>query len=383
MRIETETSHSTPGFDPGYDAEYRLIDVARIVRLVWRRRITIVLFAVGGCLVGSLAAYFIAPRYEATVRLMPPARKDISLLSVSSSRNDGDLYLGLANSRSVTDDVIEHQHLADYLHMQRPSELRRGLASMTKISVDKDQFVSVTVRALEPETAVRIANEYPEALTRLNRTIALSQAAHRWEHFEGPLEQEKNKLAEAEDQLKQAQQKTGIVLPDTQVQLGLGAIATLKQEITAREGQLAAIRTGSTEQNPEVVQLRSQIGSLSGQLQRLEAQNGGLGRSSGGSAQMPGLTLDIQRLSREVKFHENLFQILSRQYENARIDESYSPPVELVDRAVLPDEKAWPPRKQFALIGLVAGGLLGLLYILFQSFQLIGRLKRVLTDPAA
>jgi capsule polysaccharide export protein KpsE/RkpR len=174
---------------------------------------------------------------------------------------------------------------------------------MAKITVDKDQFVSVTVRAKEPEMAVKIANAYPEALSRLNRTIALSQAAHRWEYFEGPLEQEKNKLADAEEQLKQAQQKTGMVLPEAQVQLGLNAIAQLKSQITGLNEQLAALMTGSTDQNPQVVQLKSQIASLNGQLARLQAQNGGSGTKTS-SAEMPGLTLEIERKAREVRFHE-------------------------------------------------------------------------------
>jgi len=81
---------------------------------------------------------------------------------------------------------------------------------------------------------------------------------------------------------------------------------------------------------------------------------------------MPELTLEVERLTREVKFHEALFQILSRQYENARVDESYSAPVELVDRAVLPDEKSWPSRRLFAMVGLLAGTLAGMVLVWFR-----------------
>ena len=212
---------------------------------------------------------------------------------------------------------------------------------------------------------MNIANAFPEALARLNRSIAESQAAHRLEFISGPLEQEKNKLARAEEELKQAQQQTGMLLPEAQVQLGISAISGLKQQITARQEQLAALETSSTEQNPQVIQLRSQIASLSGQLNRLQAQNGGAGIAPA-SAKTPELTLELERKTREAKFHQTLLEILSRQYENARVDESYSPPVELVDRAVLPDQKSWPPRKLFFLGGLFIGGLFGLAYVCFR-----------------
>ena len=358
-------SSSTAPLPPD-DAEYSVVDLGKYVRLLWNRRILLLICGVIGANLGFGIALLVHPAYDATVRLMPPTHRESSLLaSLTPARNEGDVYLGLICSRTVADDVIQNQHLADYFHMTRPSELRRRLAGMAKINVDKDQFITVTVRSNEPETSVRIANAFPEALSRLNRDLAKSQAEHHWEYYQGPLEQEKNKLAEAEDQLKQAQQKTGIVLPEAQAQLGLSTISNLKQQITSREEQLAALVPSSTEQNPQVIQLKSQIASLSGQLHRLEAQNGGAGAATS-TAALPELTLEVERRAREVKYHETLFEILSRQYENARIDDPYSASVELVDKAVLPDEKSWPPRRLFTLLGLLAGGFAGLVLVFFR-----------------
>ena len=147
--------------------------------------------------------------------------------------------------------------------------------------------------------------------------------------------------------------------------------------------QLAALETGSTEQNPQVIQLKSQIASLNGQLGRLQAQNGGSG-SPASSAKLPELTLEIDRKARDVKFHETLFEVLSKQSENARIDESYSPPIELVDPAVLPDEKSWPSRKLFVLIGLVAGLTLGVVLVCLRAIQPWRRFQEFLKDdPSA
>ena len=140
----------------------------------------------------------------------------------------------------------------------------------------------------------------------------------------------------------------------------------LKQEITTREAQLAALRTGGTEQNPQVILLKSQIASLQGQVSRMEEQNGGTGASAS-KAQMPELTMEVERKAREVKFDETLLEILSRQYENARLEEAYTPAIELVDPAVIPDEKSWPPRKIFMLLGLIVGGLSGMVYVIVKA----------------
>jgi len=362
------------------DAEYRTIDMRRYIVALWRGRYMVAACAVAGMVLLGAAAYLVAPAYDATVRLMPPTpRADTTLSLLLPSRNPGDMYLGLISSRTVADDVIEHQHLADYFHTTKPSELRARLMRMAKISVDKDQFVTVTVRAKEPETAMRVANEFPAALYRLNHDVAEAQAVHRWQYFEGPLEQEKDKLTRAEEELKQAQQKTGMVAPDTQVRVGVTAIADLRQQIAAHQAQLAALETGSTGANPRVIELKSQIASLSGEVHRMEAQNGGTGA---GPAKLPELTLEVERAEREVKYHETLFEILSKQYENARVEESYSPPVELVDKAVLPDQKSWPPRKLSALLGLLLGGFLAVLVVLGQAAELPRKIRAAIKEPS-
>jgi tyrosine-protein kinase Etk/Wzc len=85
-----------------------------------------------------------------------------------------------------------------------------------------------------------------------------------------------------------------------------------------------------------------------------------------------------------VKFHEALFELLSKQNESARIDESYAAPIELVDAAVLPDEKSWPSRRFFLLIGLIAGTLLAVGIVCLRAAQPVSRFRRFLRDePSA
>ncbi len=384
MSNEISTLDSSRSVGASYDAEYKTIDLLRFWILLMRRKKLILAFAAGGLALGALLAFAIPPMYDGKVRFLPPPPKEASALSLlpTSRTNTGDRYLGLIGSRTVADDVIEHQHLREYFHAKNQTQARAQLAAMSTIITDKDNFVSVTVRAKEPQTAVNIANEYVSALYRLDNALNTAESQHRREFYEGPLEQEKNRLADAEEKLKLAEQKTGVLLPEAQARIGVGAIADLKQQITVLEAQLAALRMGGTEQNPQVVQLESRIASLQGQEARLEQQTGGHGTNDAGE-QMPTLTLEVERQTRDVKFHETLFEILSRQYENARVEQAYTPAIELVDSAVMPDQKAWPPRKLFMLGGALLGGLLGVAYVLVAAFNLPSRLRQALSENEA
>jgi uncharacterized protein involved in exopolysaccharide biosynthesis len=130
------------------------------------------------------------------------------------------------------------------------------------------------------------------------------------------------------------------------------------------------------------VTLQSQIASLQSQIHQLQAQTGGSGAPAA-TAKLPELAMEVAAREQDVKYHEALFEILSKQYEGAKIDEAYSPPVELVDSAVLPDEKSAPSRRLYALVGLVLGGLIGFVIVALKQLQLRRRFRHFVTSYEA
>ena len=120
--------------------------------------------------------------------------------------------------------------------------------------------------------------------------------------------------------------------------------------------QLAALRDSATEQNPEVIRLRSEIDDLQGQLARLQRGSGKESTAAIPTSMVPGLELEFVRKEREVKYHEALFDMLSRQYEAARLDEARDAPVvQVLDPASYPDIKSSPKRSYYMIGGLVFG----------------------------
>ena len=123
---------------------------------------------------------------------------------------------------------------------------------------------------------------------------------------------------------------------------------------------------GATAQNPQVVRLGSEIAELKGQLSRLENSNtkGSLGDVMVPISKVPELTLEYVRRDREVKYNEALYELLLRQYESAKLDESRTAPlVQIVDTAVVPDTKSGPPRTLLVLLAMFAGGVLGIAWV--------------------
>jgi uncharacterized protein involved in exopolysaccharide biosynthesis len=88
----------------------------------------------------------------------------------------------------------------------------------------------------------------------------------------------------------------------------------------------------------------------------------------------PELQLQQSRLEREVHFNENIYALLSRQYELAQIQAKNETPVfTIMDPATAPTR---PHRMSRVLIGVVAGLITGLVYLLGKSGLAAFRLDR-------
>jgi len=99
------------------------------------------------------------------------------------------------------------------------------------------------------------------------------------------------------------------------------------------------------------------------------------------SAALPGLTMELVRKMRDVKLNETLYDTLTEQYERARIASlDPGPQFQIVDRAIVPERKAGPPRKLIVIGGIILGFLFGLIWVLVKE-PMIQLIQASTSDP--
>ena len=207
-----------------------------------------------------------------------------------------------------------------------------------------------------------------DALRETDGRLALGQSSQRRLFFEQQLTKEKDDLEDAEVALKQTEEQSGLIAPTGQTESEIKSIADMQAEIEVRQVQLAALRDSATEENPDVIRLRSEIGDLQGQLARMQKGSGGGPSMSIPTSKVPEVELEYVRKDREVKYHEALFDMLSRQYEAARLDEARDAPVlQVLDEASYPDTKSSPKRMLIMLGGVVFGFIAGCVWVLMHE----------------
>ncbi len=318
----------------------------------------------------AIVSLLLPNRYTATANILPPqqspslaasmigqlgalgamAQKDLGL------KNPNDLYVGMLRSRTAEDALIRRFDLLRVYRDKKMSDGRRDLESATSIVLGKEGFVTISVEDKDRSRAPQIANAYVEQLRKLTQDLAVTEAGQRRLFFERQLELAKNNLADAEQALKETEQKTGLIQLDGQAKAIIEAVVKLRALMAAKEVELHAMRLFSTEQNPDVMLGEQELSGLRAQLALLEKQSGGPGNVQVPVGNVPEAGLQYVRKLRDVKYAETIFEILAKQYEAARLDEAKTAAIiQVLDPAVEPDRKSSPPRILIVVIVTLLG----------------------------
>lgn len=331
--------------------------------------------------------FIVKPVFEAKTTMLPPQQQQSSASAMLASlgglaggagaalgiKNPNDLYIAMLQSRQVADKLIASFKLQEYFEAKTMTDTRKELQEITKIASGKDGLISISVEDHSPKLAADIANAYVAELRSLSKTLAVTEAGQRRQFFESQLLKTKQSLVDAEVGLKQTQQRTGVLQLEAQGKATVEALATLRAQIASRQVQLSAMKNFATDQNPDVQRTRAELEGLQTQLHQLT--RGGndddvvLSRSK-----MPEVGLEYIRKMRELKYQETLFELLSKQYELAKLDEAKDGAnIQVLDVATPPERKSKPKRATLILLAGIGGFFLAC--ILAFVLEAIGKSK--------
>ena len=385
---EREDTGGNPLASPSdLEDSINLLDLALV--LAARKRFILSLsFAVA--VITAIAVLIMPVTYTATTTMLPPQQQESTAMAMLSQmgglaslagggaasalglKNPDDLYIGLLQSEQVMDGIIHRFDLMKVYKAKILSDARRALQANTKIVSQKSSLLSISVKDHNAKRAAAIANAYVDELHQLMSHLAVTSAAQRRMFFQQQVNQEKEKLADAEVALEKTEVKTGIIQPQGQAQAVIATIMQLRSQISAREVELEALRTSATDQNPEVITLQSQIAALRTQLADFEKGHPQAAPTEGNvltpTSEVPAASLEYLRRLRDVRYQETLFEFMTRQYEMARVDEAkQGQMIQVVDPALIPDRRSWPPRTLLTLLAFFLTAMAASFWVILQG----------------
>jgi uncharacterized protein involved in exopolysaccharide biosynthesis len=358
--------------------------VARVA-LLWEHRSFLYRCAAIALVASSILVFLIPVRYTATTRLMPPDQSGTGLTSMLAAlgkgsselgavggellglKTSGDLFVGVLQSRSVQDDLVNKFDLRTVYGHSRYEDTRKELEHSTEISDDrKSGIITINVSDRSPDRAAAMGQEYVAALDRIVTSLNTSSAHKERVFLEGRLQQVQQELETAEKNFSQfASQNTAIDVKE-QGKAIIGAAAQLEGQLIAAQTELEGLRQIYTPNNVRVRSLQARIDEYRHQLEKIDGKapdsTPDANSSDQGVAaqsqelypsirQLPILGVTWADLYRQTKVRETVFATLTEQYELAKVEEAReTPSVKVLDPAVRPERKSFPPRTFLVLL---------------------------------
>ena len=374
METKQDTSPNVPEHRPidpyltDQEDEINLLDLL-LALLNHKKMIVVTIAAV--FLLSIIISLIIPKKYTATVRILPPLNSQSSISGLLSNaggslgglagslmgvKTPADLYVGILNSRTVADSLIEKFSLKEIYDKEFKEDIYKALDKRVDISISNtDQIISVSVEEKDPQLSADMANAYVEMLDQINRKVNISEGHQKRVFLEERLEKVTKDLAKAETDLKEFQEKYKLISIQEQARATLEGAAKIKAEIIAAQTELEVLKQFGTERQNEAVMLKSKIEELQRQLAKLETGGKALKNKSRHVPnetssdlfipfdELPELGLELARLMREAKIQESVFELMTTQYELAKIEEAKDVnTIQVLDKAVPPDKKIKP-----------------------------------------
>jgi len=341
-------------------------------QLAWRQR-RAAIGALIALLILSLGMALLLPNlYTSTVLIMPPQQNSSTsaalmsqlgnigaagaLSSGLSIKNPNDLQVSLLKSRTLEDAMVARFHLSEEYHKRFLSTTRKRWEKMTKIDNGlKDGLIRISVSDRDARRAAELARGWLEEYERLTASMAVTEASQRRLFFEREQAGARASLAEAEENLKDAQQRSGVLEIDGQSRAMIASAAMLRAQVASKQVEIRAMREFAADQNPDLTRDEQELKGLEGQLAAMDVNNdNGAGDLVSGKGKITQAGLDYTRALREVKYREAMYELLTRQYEAARVEEARQGPlIQVVDPAAVPDRPSYRIR-----LWIAAGALL-------------------------
>lgn len=316
-------------------------------------------------------SFTIAPTFTAKTSFLPPQQQQSAAASMLASlgalgglagaasglKNPSDQYVAFMKSNSIKDALIDRFDLMTRYEAEFRANARTALDGSVQIASGKDGLITVSVDDTDPQMAADIANAHVQELTKLLSRLAVTEAQQRRQFFEQQLIMAKEQLTLAEIALKQTGVSSSVLKSNPAS--AVAVVAGLQAQITAQEVRIGAMRGFLAETAPDFRQAMTELANLRTQLAKQEKdQPAGTVKGQG----------DYVTKFRDYKYQETLFELFTKQYEIAKIDESREGAiVQVLDAAEPPELKSKPKKALIAVLATLAGGFALLLFVFIRQ----------------
>jgi capsule polysaccharide export protein KpsE/RkpR len=295
-----------------------------------------------------------------------------------SQRTPGQTVIGVLTSNVELDYIIDKFNLRSVYHKKYIEDARKALLNHSDISEDKKSgILQISVTDKNKQLAHDIAAAYVDELNQIMNNLGTSSAKRERLFLEQRLKDIKTELDSSTLALSQFSSHNATIDIQKQAEATLESADRLQAQLIAAESELSGIKTGYTENSPEVraaqariSELQQQLNSISGAGQNADSTSLTGNQVAPSIRKLPLLGAVYADLYRKVTIEEALYETLSKQYELARVEEAKEiPPVRVLGSPTYPEKKSAPRRSIIVVLGAALACFGCAMWILAKRFS--------------
>lgn len=337
------------------------------------------------CTMVAVYSLLVDKKYQSSAKILPPRQDSYgsliggiaNLTSTFLGGNQGgfslppltspsEVYKELLESRALAEKLIKEFNLMETYNIKFIEEALDMFRGNLEIEVTFAGFVNITYTDTDMIRVKDLMDSLLLTLDSLNTHATINYHKRNRVYFEKQLEIIKSNLYHSEENLKEFQEKFGVLEITEQVKQLLQIITDLeakKMELVFEKGVLDHTLNKSSAQ---VRLLEIQINSIEKEI--IKIQEGTNKNIPLGVHEIPDLAMKYADLLREQQINETINIFVQQQYEQARFyEEKDIPTIMVLDKPKYPQIRVYPKRRNMVIIAFLFSLFLNVLFIAYKE----------------
>lgn len=290
----------------------------------------------------------------------------------AASSPEMDMYNTIIYSRTNLQNIIDKFDLYKVYKLSPKVKDYKKKAIETlsgSISASETEFSAyeLTVRANSPQLSADIANYIIKLLNEKLIELRTEKSKNNRIFLGERVDEIRWNLKNAEDSLMFFQEESGILEPEEQFKGIVAAFTSLETELITKQIEKSILEKLRGSNSPQVTSINIEVNEFKKRLKEMKKY----GTPEGiipSIESMPENAMSYYRLFREVEINSKILEFVLPLYEQAKIEEKKDiPTLQVIDRAIPPEKKSFPPRTIFTLLITFSVFLIAFVFILMKE----------------
>ena len=254
-------------------------------------------------------------------------------LALSSSGGYGELAVRLLRGNTILDAIVHEFDIVGRHGITRfvKDNARKAVRERCTVQFDPtSQTVSIKYQDIDPHFATDVVNRMVELLDQRFSTIGGNRETRKRNMLQGKLVEIEEDMVRLEEDIQGFQRRYGTIDPQSSAREHISILAEMRAQLISKEIEAETYAQFARMEDPVAARLKAERDQLQQAITEMERRffggsatplrgSGTAGQALGPGVDIPELAVEFGRLERELRVQSRIYEVLTQQYEVARL----------------------------------------------------------------